>query len=82
MITVYVKLDCGCCTDELRFKDKESAQKAFEKAGLGNGVSIVDDDGVEHTGLDTFYGFSMSEEEQGSRSLGYLFDKVRGVAQG
>jgi hypothetical protein len=78
MITVYVKQDCGCCTESLQFKDEESADKAFAAAGLGNGVEIVDDAGTKHGGLDTFYGFSLSDEEQGGRSLGYLLDKASG----
>ena len=76
MITVYVKNDCGCCTSEMQFESVESAAAAFQRAGLGNGVVITDDEGIQHEGLDTFYGFSTEQEEQESRSLGYLFDLV------
>lgn len=76
MITVYAKNDCGCCTSALQFKDLASANRAFNEAGLGNGISIKDDAGELHTGLDTFYGFSQDEEEQGDRSLGFLAEQV------
>lgn len=76
MISVFVKLDCGCCTDELKFASVEAAEAAFSKAGLGNSVDITDDAGVCHTKLDTFYGFSLTEEEQEERHLSYLFDEV------
>jgi hypothetical protein len=78
MITIYAKLDCGCCTTELRFLDEEAAVRAFAGAGLGNGMTITDDAGVTHTGLDTFYGFSTSEEDQETRSIGFLVSQVLG----
>jgi hypothetical protein len=76
MIKVHAKLDCGCCTTDMQFHNIESATKAFEQAGLGNGISIKDDAGVTHTGIDTFYSFSPDEEEVGGRSLGYLLEQV------
>ncbi len=76
MITVYAKQDCGCCTEELEFRDVESAARAFAKVGYGNGMEVEDDAGKKHTGLDTFYGFSTEEDEQSEKSLGYLADKV------
>ena len=76
MITVYAKDDCGCCTTEMHFNDLNSAKKAFDAVGLGNGMEIKDDAGVIYTGIDTFYGFSETEEEQGDRSLGFLLDQV------
>jgi|WetSurMetagenome_2_1015567.scaffolds.fasta_scaffold452712_2 hypothetical protein len=79
MIKVHAKLDCGCCTTDMRFNSIESATEAFRKAGLGNGISIKDDAGVVHEGIDTFYGFSEDEEEQGNRSLGYLAEQVNKV---
>lgn len=78
MIKVYAKNDCGCCTEEMQFTSKESAQAAFDKVGMGNGKVIKDDAGAKHDGIDTFYGFSTTEEEQGGRSLGYLMDLVSG----
>jgi len=77
MITVHVRQVCGCCIDQLQFENEESAHKAFASAGLGNGVEITDDAGVKHSGLDTFYGFSLTEEEHRSRGLGYLFDLAK-----
>lgn len=71
-IAVYAKCDCGCCTAELRFKNVESAKEAFSKAGLENSATIIDDKGVEHTGIDTFYGFSLEDEKQKARGLKYL----------
>ncbi len=78
MIKVYAKLDCGCCTEELMFESEEDAKKAFDSVGFGNGMTVVDGFGVAHEGLDTFYGFSVEEEEQGKKSLSYLFDLVTG----
>ena len=74
LITFYANADCGCCTIEMRFKDEESIIEAFTQAGLGNGISIVDDAGDIHTGIDTFYGFW--QEKETSRSLSYLVDKL------
>jgi hypothetical protein len=76
MITIYVKQDCGCCTSELKFNDEDSAVRTLTGAGIGNGVTIVDDTGTAHTGLDTFYGFSTSEEAQDGKGLAFLFDAV------
>lgn len=76
MITIYAKRDCGCCTAEMRFADEKSAAAAFGAVGYGNNMTVVDDAGVAHTGLDTFYGFSATEDEQETRGLGYLADLV------
>lgn len=72
MITIYAKADCGCCTVEMQFHDEDSASRAFAGVGYGNGMVIVDDTGTAHERVDTFYGFSTSEEEQGDRGLGFL----------
>jgi hypothetical protein len=77
MITVYAKADCGCCTIEMKFNDEDSAVAAFPNAGTGNGMVITDDESVRHEGIDTFYGFSMSEEEQAERSLGFLTNSLK-----
>ena len=69
---VYAKYDCGCCTAEMFFRNKENVIEAFAKAGLQNGAKIVDDKGNIHEGIDTFYGFSMDKEEQHDRGLKYL----------
>lgn len=82
MIKVYAKNDCGCCTTEMQFESEAGAQAVFAKVGPGNGMVITDDAGVMHEGLDTFYGFSTSEAEEGDRSLGYLFDKVKKLVPG
>lgn len=76
MITVHASADCGCCYEEMQFESAESAAAAFQQAGLGNGIVIVDDAGVRHEGIDTFYGFSVQENEQASRGLGYLIEKI------
>jgi hypothetical protein len=71
MITVYAKNDCGCCSTEMKFKDEESAARAFNEVGFGNGMTVTDDEGIAHDGIDTFYGFTVGEENK--RGLGYLF---------
>jgi hypothetical protein len=63
-IAVYAQYTCGCCIAEMRFKDKESAEQAFLKAGVGNKMNITDDKGVVHEGIDTFYGFSTDEKHK------------------
>jgi hypothetical protein len=78
MITVYAKLTCGCCTAEMRFRDKDSAEAAFDRAGLGH-THVTDDDAVVHEGVDTFYGFTTSEDEK--RGLDYLARLVSGQAK-
>ena len=60
-IPVYAMCDCGCCKEELRFFSQKTALEALKKAGLGNFKTIVDDLGVAHEGLDTFYGFALNE---------------------
>lgn len=72
MLKVFAKKDCGCCSTEMYFTDTASADAAFEKAGLGNGRSITDDRGTVHTGLDSFYGYSVDEPNK--RGLGDLWD--------
>lgn len=71
-IAVYAKCDCGCCTAEMRFTSAKTAAEAFAKAGLQNSATIVDDKGTTHEGIDTFYGFSLSDDEQKDRGLKYL----------
>jgi hypothetical protein len=61
-IAVYARCDCGCCTATMRFKNKAAVEEAFAKAGLVNSATIVDDKGVVHEGIDTFYGFSLYSE--------------------
>jgi hypothetical protein len=78
MITIYVKQGCGCCTTEMQFQSVEAAQQAFAAVGLTSSGVIVDDAGERHEGVDTFYGFSTSEDEQDGRSLGYLVDRLTG----
>lgn len=75
-VTVYAKRCCGCCTVRLRFHSLEKAQEAFKRAGLTVDATIRDDAGIVHEEVDTFYGFSENEEEQGERSLGYLIDQL------
>lgn len=74
LISIFAKNTCGCCTADMKFKNVKSAEEAFAKAGLGC-CDIVDDLGESHR-IDTFYGFSLSDDEQSSRGLKYLADKV------
>lgn len=74
MISVFAKADCGCCNEELKFLTLENANSAFNKVGFGNGMTVVDDEGVSHSGLDTFYGFTVDEDNK--RSLSYLFEQI------
>ena len=76
MIKIIAQCDCGCCTEKMYFKDLESANKAFAAAGLTNSATIKDDEGVEHNSIDTFYGFSTSEEEMKRPSLQRLIEKL------
>lgn len=78
MIKIIAQCDCGCCYEEMHFKDLESANKVFREAGLQNGATIKDDEGVEHTGIDTFYGFSTSKEEMERPPLQRLMEKLNG----
>lgn len=75
--TFYAKMCCGCCTVMLRFKDEEAIGRAFMKAGLDVAATIVDDAGIVHEEVDTFYGFSKNREEQDERSIGYLASLLR-----
>ena len=47
------------------------------KAGLDVAATIVDDAGIVHEEVDTFYGFSKNREEQDERSIGYLASLLR-----
>lgn len=76
--TFYAKQCCGCCTVTMQFTDKGSIVRAFTKAGLEVAATITDDAGTVHEEVDTFYGFSMDQEEQGERSLGYLVSLLPG----
>jgi hypothetical protein len=72
---VTAKNDCGCCETTMHFFGDESAKAAFDKAGLRNMATIVDDAGTEHRGIDTFYGYVPGTENK--RGLGYLISKKR-----
>lgn len=74
MLKFVAQLDCGCCDTTMQFHSVESAHAAFPKAGLDNGVTITDDAGVVHKGVDTFYGFRREEEEP--RGLGFLAEQL------
>ena len=76
-IKVHATNDCGCCTTDMMFKSKESVEKAFSTVGVTNGATIMDDAGDVHNSIDTFYGFSVVEEEQKGKGLGYLADLMR-----
>jgi len=67
-IGFFARADCGCCeVGPMIFVSEESALKAFEKIGLRNGGTIVDDAGEVHEGIDTFYGFWRSETSHRTR---------------
>lgn len=56
----------------MKFRDDTSISEAFKKVGLEAHVDITDDVGVTHKEVDTFYGWSKNDQEQGDKSLGYL----------
>lgn len=60
----------------MMFRDEESIREAFKRAGLQSYDDITDDAGVTHSEVDTFYGWSRNQEEQGERSLGYLVSLI------
>lgn len=67
---------CGCCQVTMRFKSRASASEAFRVAGLGH-LTMTDDAGDVHEGVDTFYGFWEAGKDE-RRSLGYLMAQVTG----
>lgn len=71
MKTFQVQHDCGCCFTDVQFESKESANKAFAKAGFGNNMTIIDDAGQVVHGVDTFYGV-LEEGESTDNPLGRL----------
>lgn len=73
----YARMDCGCCDATMWFSSIDTITAAFNRAGLDMGVEIIDDVGIAHEGIDTFYGFSVSDKEMDSRSLGYLMSKLQ-----
>ena len=75
---VYAKANCGCCEIEMFFKTKASAELAFNKLGLTCGGELIDDKGVTHKNIDTFYGLSFNEKEIENRGLDYLLGKIKG----
>lgn len=75
MLKLSAQLCCGCCSTTMQFRSLDSAQKAFDAAGLGSGVAITDDAGEVHEGVDTFYGFRQSGEER--RGLMFLVSQVQ-----
>lgn len=68
-----VLLSCGCCEDELAFETEEACAAAFQKMGLTSSGDCVDDEGVQHSDIDTFYGWSC-EGEAAPSSLHTLLD--------
>lgn len=77
MVTIYARQGCGCCIAEMKFESIESADKAFEEAGLQSAAVIIDDGGTEWR-IDTFYHFSQSFDEQNERGLGFLLVQAFG----
>ena len=80
LIVFEAQYDCGCCYATMLFKSHESASNAFVRAGLQNGATIVDDAGVKHEKIDTFYGFwtvnSKTAKEARKTPLKILSEKV------
>lgn len=68
---------CGCCHEDLYFKNDQSAHEALKKAGL-TATEIVDDIGIKHENVDLFYGIwrADKEEERSGGDLTYLMDLV------
>lgn len=76
MVTIHAKMCCVCCIAEMKFKDEQSALSAFVRSGLDVTATIVDDEGVTHEDIDTFYGFSLDAKEQEEKSLMHLAKKI------
>jgi hypothetical protein len=55
-----VRMNCGCCTDVLKFRNDAAFEAAMRDAGLTTDATITDDAGVRHRGIDTFYGGVLS----------------------
>jgi hypothetical protein len=77
MVTFRVQLDCGCCYADVQFENRESANRAIAKAGIGNGMTLVDDAGQVVEGVDTFYGI-IEEGESTENPLGRLLANFGG----
>lgn len=77
--TFFIKQDCGCCEATVLFETEERLKDALAKLGPCNGGVLVDDAGVRHTDLDTFYGYSTENEEARDRGLGYLVGQLTGA---
>lgn len=77
MKTFRVQHDCGCCYSDVQFESRESANRAFAKAGLGNGMTVIDDAGQVIEGVDTFYGV-IEENESTDNPLGRLLNNFGG----
>jgi hypothetical protein len=71
-----MQCDCGCCEDELSFDSDEAANAAVKKAGLMNNGTIIDDEGIVHTGLDTFYGIRRANVIETRNHFQILIDKI------
>ena len=63
MIAVRVLLSCGCCDAILYVKDEMSFRQKFSDLGLTSSGRITDDLGNEVTSIDTFYGYSLEDEQ-------------------
>ena len=71
--TFYVRRGCGCCYDELKFKDELSIREAFIEAGLDSSATIEDEAGVTHKNVDTFYGWSKALIDQEEKTFLSMF---------
>jgi hypothetical protein len=73
---VMAQLACGCCNSKpMHFLSEESCEAKFKEAGLDVGATIVDDSGVEHKEVDTFYGYRHPKDAE-LRGLNYLIDQL------
>lgn len=72
----YASVCCGCCTATLHFKNEASISEAFGKVMYETAATIVDDAGITHHDIDTFYGWSQNKDNQCGKSLGYLVSMI------
>jgi hypothetical protein len=72
-------MDCGCCDDdEIYFESDDQANESVGKLGLQNGAVLIDAQGTEHTGLDTFYGIRRADIVETRNSFQILIDQLNG----
>lgn len=68
---------CGCCKEVMYFTDDESAQTAMMNAGLNSVATVVDDSGMTHTQIDTFYGLIKLTQKEVKRRRDEYNESIR-----